>query len=139
MKLEYLSNYRLLISKQVISQTESYTSQIPLFFNLLRSAESCGAENIVMSIPSLSTPHMEKLNTWFFNYIYPQFNQLGVRRMAIISNEPAAIPALKYTAHPVATELRLFRSVPEAMAWITGISNTLSEERRLLPVNAGEL
>jgi len=39
----------------------------------------------------------------------------------------------------VATELRLFRSVPEAMAWITGISNTLSEERRLLPVNAGEL
>ncbi|GEM_PF-3512087 len=139
MKLEYLSNYRLLISKQVISQTESYTSQIPLFFNLLKSTEICGAENIVMTVPALSAPHMEKLNNWFFNYIYPQFNQLGVRRMAIVSNNTAAIPALKYTVYPAVTELRLFCSIPEAIAWITGICNTLSGARGPLPVFAGEL
>lgn len=122
-QFEYISRFKLLISKAHSGAQCSFTDYTLFFFSFLREAELHPVENIIISSPALPDEFSMKLHTWFNDYILPQLRHLGVNRIAIVTGSPKSKNQERPVYFGINPETGLFSSMPEAKAWITGLFN----------------
>ena len=120
---EYNSRFSLLISKTPPGGKITFTDYTLFLFSFLREAELHPVRNVIITSPDLPKEFSEKLHIWFNNYIIPQFNHLGVVRIAIVTGPGNNRNKKRPVFCGIKPEIGLFSSMPEAKAWITGLFN----------------
>ncbi len=122
-QFEYISKFKLLISKARPETQGSFTDYTLFFFSFLREAELHPVENIIISSPAMPEEFSRKLHNWFNDYILPQLRHLGVNRIAIVCGSPQCKNPGSPVFYGKNPETGLFPSMPEAKAWIAGLFN----------------
>ena len=119
---DFIRNFDLLIKKVAPGQANTTVDFIVLLHSFIAEVNLTGARNLIIAAPHTSPIFERKIKAWTIQYILPQMQSSGIRRIAFVMQEKNT--GLSQIIHipKKGFEVGVFASLSEATAWIMNMS-----------------
>ena len=126
---DFIRSFDLLIKKITPGQANSTVGFVVLLNDFIAEVRQTGARNLIIAAPYTSPIFERKIKTWTIQYILPQMQNSGIRRIAFVMQERNT--ALSQIIHisKKGFEVGIFASLSGATAWIMNMTTVAGRTR----------
>lgn len=126
---DFIHNFDLLIKKIAPGEVNTTLEFVVLLDSFIAEVKKTGARNLIISAPHTSPMFKHKIKTWIIQYILPQMQSIGIRRLAFaVQRENIGLDEI--ISNPKKNfEVGIFTSLSVATAWIMNLSFSTGQTR----------
>ena len=125
----FIRNFDLLIKKIAPGDVSTTFDIVVLLDGFIAEVKKTGARNLIISASHTSPIFEHKIKTWIIQYILPQMQSIGIRRLAYVMQGESTMPHEIIRTPKIDFEVGMFTSLSAATAWIMDLSLTPGQIR----------
>ena len=125
----YMRDFDLLIKKIAPGEVWTTFEFVVLLNGFIAEVRKTGAKNLIISASHTSPIFEHKIKTWIIQFILPQMQCIGIRRLAFVMQDEISKPHEIIRIPNKNFELGIFTSLSAATAWVMNLSLTYGQTR----------
>lgn len=118
----YIRDFDLLIKKITPGEVRTTFEFVVLLNGFIAEVKKTGARNLIISASHTSPIFEHKIKTWIIQYILPQMQCIGSRRLAFVMQRESSTSYEIIRLPNKNFEIGIFTSQSAATAWVMNLS-----------------